>query len=65
MNKEDEAYVKSIQISQKYKEQLMQIGTYLVVESNHFFNNIFVNGWKQSTGNELHVNYCKGIHKDL
>ena len=43
----------------------MQIGTYLVVESNHFFNNIFVNGWKQSTGNELHVNYCKGIHKDL
>lgn len=54
-----------IQISQKYKEQLMQIGTYLVVESNHFFNNIFVNGWKQSTGNELHVNYCKGIHKDL
>lgn len=54
-----------IQISQKYKEQLMHIGTYLVVESNHFFNNIFVNGWKQSTGNELHVNYCKGIHKDL
>lgn len=54
-----------IQVSQKNKEQLMHISTYLVVERNHFFYNIFVNGWKESTGNELHVYYCKGIHKDL
>lgn len=51
--------------NQKNKEQIIHVGTYLVVESNHFFNNTFVNGWKQSTGNELHVYYCKGIHKDL
>lgn len=37
----------------------------MVIESHHFLNNIFVNGWEQSTGNELHVNYRKGIHKDL
>jgi hypothetical protein len=43
----------------------IQIGTYMVIESYHFLNNIFVNGWEQGTGNELHVNYCKGIHKDL
>lgn len=43
----------------------MHISTYLVVESNHFFNNIFVNGWKQSTGNELHVYHRERIHKDL
>lgn len=37
----------------------------MVIESYHFLNNTFVNGWEQSTGNELHVNYRKGIHKDL